>query len=53
MPLHEPTIRFTAKEILILVQLIEIAREDESIYNYARKAEVEALREKLSKGGSK
>lgn len=51
MPPYEPMIRFTAKEINILVQLIEVAREDESIYAYARKAEVEALREKLQGRG--
>lgn len=48
---HEPTIRFTAKEINILVQMLELAREDESVYAYARKAEVEALREKLQGRG--
>ena len=29
-------IRFTAREILILIQLIELAREDESIFNIPR-----------------
>lgn len=48
---HSPTIRFTPREILILVQLIELARADESIYNLMaepRKAEVEQLRNKLA-----
>jgi hypothetical protein len=44
---YAPTIRFTAREVLILIQLIETGRADESIYNIARKAEVEQLRNKL------
>jgi hypothetical protein len=51
MVAHSPTIRFTAREILILVQLIELAREDDSIYNLMaepRKIEVEQLRTKLA-----
>jgi hypothetical protein len=48
MPIsYAPTIRFTAREILILIQIIEVARADESIYNIARKMEVEQLRNKL------
>lgn len=51
--MHTPHFAFSAKEVLILVQLLQNAIEDGSVYSYARKGEVEALRTKLAKGGDK
>ena len=42
-----PQINWSAKEILILVQAIRIASEDGSLYECARKGEIEAIRNKL------
>ena len=42
-------VNFTAKEIHILVQLIRIGMENGEVYEYAKKAEVEQLRNKLQK----
>ena len=40
-------INLTPKEINIIVQAIRIASEDGSVYEYAKKAEIEQLRNKL------
>lgn len=42
-----PILNFTAKEIHILVQLLRLAEEDGILIDYAKKAEVVGLRNKL------
>lgn len=49
--MHEPTFRFTAKEVNILVQALELAGEE--LKDYDKPAEIEALKEKLNRGGVK
>lgn len=44
---HSPNPGLSAREILILVQALRIAMEDGTIYDFARKQEIEAIREKL------
>lgn len=53
MTTHTPHFAFTSKEVLILVQALRIATEDGSIYEYAKRGEVEQLRTKLGKGGDR
>lgn len=53
MPPHEPTIRFTAKEIHIMIQALEIAKEEVLEMKFGKLAEIDQLREKLNKGGVK
>jgi hypothetical protein len=50
---HIPHFAFSAKEVLILVQALRICTEDGSIFEYAKKGEIEALRRKLAGGGDK
>ena len=50
---HTPHFAFSAKEVLILVQALRICTEDGSIYEYAKKGEIEQLRRKLASGGDK
>lgn len=42
-----PQINLTAKEIHIIVQAIILVRDSGEIYEYAKKAEIEQLRNKL------
>lgn len=42
-----PQINWTAKEILILIQAIRIAVEYDELKEYARKGEIEAIRNKF------
>ena len=51
--MHTPHFAFSPKEVMLLVQLLQNAVEDGTVYSYARKGEVEALRSKLAKGGDK
>jgi len=51
--MHTPHFSFSAKEVLILVQALRICTEDGSIYEYAKKGEIEQLRRKLAGGGDK
>lgn len=53
MTSHIPHFAFTAKEVLILVQALRICMEDGSIFEYAKKGELEQLRNKLNRGGDK
>lgn len=49
--MHEPTFRFTTKEVLIMIQAIELAGDD--LKDYGKVSEIERLKEKLNKGGVK
>lgn len=51
--MHTPIFAFSAKEVMILVQLLQNAIDDQTVYSYARKGEVEAIRTKLAKGGDR
>ncbi len=51
--MHEPTFRFTAKEVLIMIQALELARDELIEGKIGRVSEIEALREKLNSGGVK
>lgn len=42
-----PQVNLTAKEIHIIVQAIRIGTEDGSLYEFAKKGEIEQLRNKL------
>ena len=44
-----PTVVLTAKEINAIVQLIRLGMETGEVYEYAKKAEIEQLRNKLQK----
>ncbi len=50
---HIPHFAFSAKEVLILVQALRLTVEDGTIFEYAKKGEIEALRRKLAGGGDK
>lgn len=50
---HTPHFLFSAKEVLILVQALRLTVEDGTIFEYAKKGEIEALRRKLAGGGDK
>lgn len=42
-----PQINLTAKEILIVVQAIRLAMESGELYDYAKKGQIDAIRNKL------
>ncbi len=51
--MHEPTFRFTAKEVNIMIQAIELAKDELIDAKYGKPTEIERLREKLNAGGVK
>lgn len=48
MSVDGATIKLSAKDILVLMQALRISAEDGSIYEYANKAYINSLRERLN-----
>lgn len=50
---HTPTFRFTAKEVNLMIQALELAKDELLDAQIGKPREIEALREKLNEGGVK